>query len=96
MNFSCRDRNRFALKSDLIGAAAARHRCGGGADRRQDSAGWSAPARAPSHDLDAFALLRMVADLNRGDTGEGKALLKKLPEIFVGAVANPNRQNHRP
>jgi homocysteine S-methyltransferase len=35
----------------------------------------------------------MVADLNRGDIGEGKALLKKLPDIFVGAVANPNRKN---
>jgi 5,10-methylenetetrahydrofolate reductase len=45
------------------------------------------------HDLDAFALLRIVGDLNRGDTGEGKALLKKVPEIFAGAVANPNRKN---
>jgi 5,10-methylenetetrahydrofolate reductase len=46
-----------------------------------------------SHDIDAYGLLAIVADLNRGDTGEGKALLKTIPSIVAGAVANPNRQN---
>ncbi len=92
VNFSCRDRNRFALKSDLIGSAAL------GLDAIVALTGDKIPPDDPSgaqavHDLDAFALLRMVGDLNRGDTGEGKALLKKLPDIFVGAVANPNRKN---
>src|ERR1700730_5167930 len=92
VNFSCRDRNRFALKSDLIGAAAL------GLDAVVALTGDKIPSDDPSgahsvHDLNAFALLRMVGDLNRGDTGEGKALLKKLPEIFAGAVANPNRKN---
>src|SRR5208282_6269550 len=35
----------------------------------------------------------MIADLNRGDTGEGKPLLKRIPSIVAGAVANPNRRN---
>jgi 5,10-methylenetetrahydrofolate reductase len=92
VNLSCRDRNRFALKSDLIGAAAL------GLDAIVTLTGDKIPPDDPSgarsvHDLDAFALLRIVGDLNRGDTGEGKALLKKLPEIFAGAVANPNRKN---
>ena len=92
VNLSCRDRNRFALKSDLLGAVAL------GIDAVVALTGDKIPPDDPSgaravHDLDAFALLRMVADLNRGDTGEGKALLKKLPEIFAGAVANPNRKN---
>lgn len=92
VNFSCRDRNRFALKSDLIGAAAL------GLDAIVALTGDKIPPDDPSgahsvHDLDAFALLRIVGDLNRGDTGEGKTLLKKLPEIFAGAVANPNRKN---
>jgi homocysteine S-methyltransferase len=46
-----------------------------------------------SHDIDAYGLLAMVAALNRGDTGEGKALLKALPSIVAGSVANPNRKN---
>jgi 5,10-methylenetetrahydrofolate reductase len=92
VNFSCRDRNRFALKSDLLGAAAL------GIDAIVALTGDKIPPDDPSgarsvHDLDAFALLRMVGDLNRGDTGEGKSILKKLPNIVVGAVANPNRKN---
>jgi 5,10-methylenetetrahydrofolate reductase len=91
-NFSCRDRNRFALKSDLLGSAALN------VDAVVALTGDKIPPDDPSgaravHDLDAFALLRMVADLNRGDTGEGKSILKKLPEIVAGAVANPNRKN---
>ena len=38
-------------------------------------------------------MLAIVGALNRGDTGEGKALLKTLPSIVAGAVANPNRKN---
>ena len=92
VNLSCRDRNRFALKSDLIGAAAL------GLDGIVALTGDKIPPDDPSgahsvHDLDAFALLRIVGALNRGDTGEGKTLLKKVPEIFAGAVANPNRKN---
>jgi homocysteine S-methyltransferase len=92
INISCRDRNRLALKSDLIGANAL------GLDAIVALTGDKIPPDDPSgahavHDLDAFALLRMVVDLNRGDTGEGKRLLKKLPDICVGAVANPNRKN---
>ncbi|HXN87020.1 MAG TPA: methylenetetrahydrofolate reductase [Candidatus Binataceae bacterium] len=92
VNFSCRDRNRFALKSDLLGAAAL------GIDAIVALTGDKIPPDDPSgargvHDLDAFALLKMVGDLNRGDTGEGKSILKMLPNIVVGAVANPNRKN---
>lgn len=92
LNVSCRDRNRFALKSDLLGAAAL------AIDAIVALTGDKIPpdadgTAAVSHDLDAFGLLKMVADLNRGDTGEGKRLLKTLPSIFAGSVANPNRKN---
>lgn len=92
LNVSCRDRNRFALKADLLGAAAL------GIDTVVALHGDKIPAdadgRTPaSHDIDAYALLAMIAMLNRGDTGEGKSLLKTLPSIFAGAVANPNRKN---
>jgi 5,10-methylenetetrahydrofolate reductase len=92
LNVSCRDRNRFALKSDLLGAAA----IGIGAvvalngDRIPPGADGNVVV---SHDIDAFGLLAMIGALNRGDTGEGKAPLKTLPSIVVGAVANPNRKN---
>ena len=92
LNMSCRDRNRFALKSDLLGAAAI------GIDAIVALNGDKIPPGADgnvivSHDIDAYGLLAMVAALNRGDTGEGKALLKALPSIVVGSVANPNRKN---
>jgi homocysteine S-methyltransferase len=90
LNFSCRDRNRFALKADLLGAAAL------GIDAVVALQGDKlAPAEAggqPVHDLDTFGLLRMIADLNHGDTGEGKRLLKTLPALLPGVVGNPNRK----
>lgn len=91
LNFSCRDRNRFALKADLLGAGAL------GIDAVVALQGDRlAPADdrggRPVHDLDTFGLLRMIADLNRGDTGEGKRLLKALPSLLPGVVGNPNRK----
>jgi 5,10-methylenetetrahydrofolate reductase len=91
LNMSCRDRNRFALLSDLLGASAL------GIDAVVALQGdklpldGSAGARAV-HDLDTFGLLRLIADLNRGDTGEGKRLLKTLPQLMAGVVGNPNRK----
>jgi 5,10-methylenetetrahydrofolate reductase len=92
LNVSCRDRNRFALKSDLLGAAAI------GIDAVVALNGDKIPPDADgsvvvSHDIDAYGLLAIVAALNRGDTGEGKAPLKVRPSIVAGAVANPNRKN---
>ncbi len=45
------------------------------------------------HDVNVFGLLRIIDELNRGDTGEGKRALKALPALTPGAVANPNRQD---
>ncbi|HUY27974.1 MAG TPA: methylenetetrahydrofolate reductase [Candidatus Binataceae bacterium] len=92
LNVSCRDRNRFALKSDLLGAGAL------GIDAVAALTGDKIPPGDPDgttavHDLDAFGLLAMIAMLNRGDTGEGKEPLKTLPALYAGAVANPYRKN---
>lgn len=92
LNVSCRDRNRFALKSDLLGAAAL------GIDAVVALNGDKIPVGADgnvvvSHDIDAYGLLAMIGDLNRGDTGEGKPRLKMTPTLVAGAVANPNRKN---
>jgi 5,10-methylenetetrahydrofolate reductase len=89
LNVSCRDRNRFALKSDLLGAGALGIEAVVALRGDKMPPDGSAGARSV-HDMDVFALLRMIADLNRGDTGEGKRLLKTLPGLVPGAVGNPN------
>ena len=91
LNVSCRDRNRFALTSDLLGAGAV------GIDAVVALQGDKLPedgsaGAKPVRDLDTFGLLRLIADLNRGDTGEGRRLLKTLPGLLPGAVGNPNRK----
>lgn len=91
LNVSCRDRNRFALKSDLLGAGALGIEAIialRGDKLPQDGSGGARPV----HDVDTFGLLQIIADLNRGDTGEGKRLLKTLPGLLLGVVGNPNRQ----
>jgi methylenetetrahydrofolate reductase (NADPH) len=92
LNFSCRDRNVLALKSDLLGAAAAGIDAVVALTGDKVAPGSHAEARSV-HDVNVFGLLRIIGELNRGDTGEGKAALKTLPALMVGAVANPNRQD---
>ncbi len=92
LNFTCRDRNLIALRSDLIGAAAL------GIDAVVALAGDRLPADTPArgvYDVNAIGLLQTVRDLNRGDTGQEGAPLKTLPGLIAGAVANPNRADWR-
>jgi len=91
LNISCRDRNRFALKSDLLGAGALGIEAVVALQGDKLAGGGSSLAR-PVHDVDTFGLLKLIVDLNRGDTGEGKRLLKTLPNLLPGVVGNPNRQ----
>jgi methionine synthase / methylenetetrahydrofolate reductase(NADPH) len=91
VNFSCRDRNRYALKADLLGAGAL------GIDGVVALAGdklvGNSEGALPVRDLDTFGLLRLMGGLRRGDTGEGRRLLKTLPGFALGVVANPNRRD---
>lgn len=91
LNFSCRDRNLLALKSDLLGAAALEVDVVVALTGDRIASGDHAQARAV-REVDAFGLLQVIGELNRGDTGEGKRLLKTLPGLVAGAVANPNRK----
>jgi 5,10-methylenetetrahydrofolate reductase len=94
LNFSCRDRNLLALKADLLGAAAlgidAVVALTGDKLARNPSSG-GVPARV-ARDVNAIGLLQVIRALNRGDTGESRRLLKTLPSLTAGAVANPNRE----
>jgi len=87
MQVTCRDRNRLALQSDLLGAAAMGiHNllaltgddigCG---DHRQGRAVF---------DLDSVLLLRTIQDLNSGQDMNGRALDGKTT-FFAGAAAAP-------
>ncbi len=90
INFSCRDRNRYALKADLLGAGALGIEgvVALAGDKLVDDPSGVQPVR----DLDPISLLGTMHDLRRGDTGEGRRLLKTLPRFAIGAVANPNRR----
>jgi len=90
LNFTCRDRNLLALKSDLLGAAALGIDAVVAVTGDKLLPGQHAEARTV-RDVDAFGLMRVMGELMRGDTGEGKRTLKTLPAFTFGAVANPNR-----
>ena len=95
LNISCRDRNRLALKSDLLGAGALGIEAivALRGDKLIKDGSYSA---RPVHDVNTFGLLQIIADLNRGDTGEGKRMLKTLPNLLMGVVGNPSRQPFEP
>jgi len=87
MHVSCRDRNRIALQSDLLGAAFLKIRnilCISG-----DHVSFGDhPDAMPVHDLDSIQLLEAVRDLTRGQDMTGHPL-QGMPKFCVGAVANP-------
>jgi 5,10-methylenetetrahydrofolate reductase len=88
VQFTCRDRNRLALQSDILGAAALGVRnveCMTGDDV---SAGDHPEARA-TWDLDSLHLLRVARTMrDRGVFLSGRRL-EGAPSFFLGAVENP-------
>ncbi len=87
LQLTCRDRNRIALQSDLLGAYAlgiSNLVCMTGDDPRAGDH----PDAKPVFDIDAIALLRAISSLESGKDMAGNAL-KGSPSFFVGAVVNP-------
>jgi 5,10-methylenetetrahydrofolate reductase len=83
----CRDRNRLALESDLLGAAALgiRNICVMTGDYTTLG---DRPGARPVYDLDSVQLLQLVNALSEGRDAAGKKLKNSLP-FFLGAVINP-------
>jgi 5,10-methylenetetrahydrofolate reductase len=87
---TCRDRNLIALKADLLGAAALGVEAVVAlAGDRPDS------GRRTVFEVNTMGLLRVISELNGGRLDSRGALLKTLPALIPGAVANPNRIDWR-
>jgi methylenetetrahydrofolate reductase (NADPH) len=86
---TCRDRNRLAMQSDLLGAAAHGIRnllCLSG---DHQSFG-DHPGAKNVHDIDSIQLVAMVKAMrDQGVFQSGEAIKGGGPPIFIGAAANP-------
>jgi methylenetetrahydrofolate reductase (NADPH) len=87
MQMTCRDRNRLAIQSDLLGAAALGVRnvlCLTGDYQTFGDQ----PEAKGVFDLDSIQLVATVAAMNSGFLLSGSEM-KKPPEFLIGAAANP-------
>jgi 5,10-methylenetetrahydrofolate reductase len=87
MQMTCRDRNRLAIQSDLLGAAALGIRnllCLTGDHQKFGDQ----PEAKGVFDLDSVQLIATAAKLNSGSFLSGEEM-KKSPEFLIGAAANP-------
>ena len=85
---TCRDRNRIALQSDLLGAAAM------GIDNILCLTGdhtkmGDHPGAKPVFDLDSVSLLYTASQLEKGVDLAGNALVGEPPKFAKGAVVSP-------
>jgi methylenetetrahydrofolate reductase (NADH) len=87
IQMTCRDRNRIAMQSDLLGAQALGIRnvlCLSG----DHMIGGNHPQARKVFDLDSVNLVQMVRGMNEGKFECGEEL-KPAVQFFVGAVENP-------
>ena len=85
---TCRDRNRIALQSDLLGAAAL------GIDNILCLTGdhtkmGDHPGAKPVFDLDSVSLLYTASQLEKGVDLSGNPLVGEAPKFAKGAVVSP-------
>ncbi len=88
VQMTCRDRNRLAIQSDLLGAAAlgvrnllcltGDHQCFG-----------NHPTARGVYDLDSITLLKMVKDMRDEKKFACGEEIDIEPRFFIGAAANP-------
>jgi len=85
---TCRDRNRLALQSDLLGAAALGIEnilCLTGDHTRMGDH----PGAKPVFDLDSVSLLYTASQLEKGVDLSGNPLVGEPPKFAKGAVVSP-------
>ena len=89
MQMTCRDRNRLAMQSDLLGAYALGLRNVLCLTGDHQSFG-NHPTAKNVHDLDSLQLIQMVVGMRDGKCFQcGDAIKGAEPRFFVGAAANP-------
>lgn len=89
VQMTCRDRNRLAIQSDLLGAYAlgARNLLCLTGDHQSFG---NHPTAKNVHDLDSMQLIRMVKDMrDEGHFQCGDEIKGVVPRFFIGAAANP-------
>lgn len=89
IQMTCRDRNRLAIQSDLLGAYALGVRnvlCLSGDHQTFGNE----PGAKNVHDIDSLQLVRMVKNLRDEKHFQGgEAIKDHEPRFFIGAAANP-------
>jgi len=92
MQISCRDRNKIALQSDILGANALGIKnilCITGDSVK---AGDQRTTKAV-HEFESVKLLRQIQSFNNGIDPTNKLLSDDKTEIFAGAAADPSAKN---
>jgi methylenetetrahydrofolate reductase (NADPH) len=88
LQLTCRDRNRLALQSDLLGAAALGLR-NLLVLRGDDPSAGDQPEAKPVFDLDARALIKTAVEIrDRGELPQGRKVTGKA-SFFIGAADLP-------
>ncbi len=88
MQVTCRDRNRLAMQSDMLGAYALGVRnllCLSG-DHQQFG---NHPTAKNVYDLDSMTLIQMVKGLRDGKFQCGEEIKGVNPRLFIGGAENP-------
>lgn len=89
MQMACRDRNRIALQSDVLGAAAIGIRnilCITGDHQSFGNHPWSKGV----YDVDSIQLIQIIRNMrDKGIFQSGNEILSDRPDVFIGATVNP-------
>lgn len=89
MQLSCRDRNRIALQSDVLGAASIGVKNILFITGDHQSFG-NHPSALGVFDVDSIQLIKIVKDMrDKGIFQNGEEIKFGRPDIFIGAAANP-------
>ncbi|MDR1573902.1 MAG: methylenetetrahydrofolate reductase [Clostridiales Family XIII bacterium] len=88
VQMTCRDRNRIAIQSDLLGAWALGLRNLLVLSGDHQSFGNDGAAKNV-YDVDSVQLLKMLSDLQREGVFHNGKKAKGVPGFFIGATANP-------
>jgi len=89
MQVTCRDRNRIALQSDVLGAASLGIKNMLFLTGDHQSFG-NHPQAKGVFDLDSIQLIKIVKEMrDEGIFQSGDKILSGNPDVFIGAAANP-------